>query len=342
MQKSSSRGLRLLAGCLIFSGIGLLTAAFGLVSVEESLAAESPDTKRTARLLADFQVPLPPDGSELPRTNEGVSDRDEGGSQPTQAENDSSGSIESSSADREPRTNRERIEYTLKLLEEGARYLRQFDTYCAVFHKQERLGGDLSEVQIIELKVRHGEPFAVYMKWRNSDRGRQLLYSREYEDGDMVVKLGGFKGRLLPALRLNPHGAMAREEARHPVTQAGLLGMAEKIIGHRQLDLKQRHGTVCTRLPDQEFDGRTCWCFLFEYASPEESPDYRKSLILLDAEHHFPVLARNYTWASETEGLTPEELDKRTLVENYAFTDIDFSRPLTALDFSRDNPRYRM
>ena len=44
-------------------------------------------------------------------------------------------------------SNIELIEYSLLLLKDGAEYLKQFETYTAVFHKQERLGGDLESDQ---------------------------------------------------------------------------------------------------------------------------------------------------------------------------------------------------
>ena len=239
--------------------------------------------------------------------------------------------------------NSELIEYTMLLLKNGAEFLKQFETYTAVFHKQERLGGDLSEVQKIELKIRQSTPFAVYMKWRNGDRGRQLLYSDEYKDGDMVVKLGGFKGRLLPGIKLNPLGSRALEESRHPVTQAGILGMVEQMIVDRRKELSEGHGVRCSKLPNQEFDERDCFCFVFEYDTKQDSSNYRKKVIVLDAKRHIPILARNYTWTDDKASeLTAEELDALTLVENYSFTKIDFSKTLTAIEFSRENPRYRM
>lgn len=323
---SRCRKQNFLAGTILTVAAGVLYASFDPVPAGEAPAASAAEST----VVEDFIVPLPPEAAELPVVEA--------------VEDDSEESVVAAPAVSTDATlsNYELVEYSLLLLKDGADYLRQFNTYSAVFHKQERLGGDLSDVQNIDLKIQQSPHFAVYMKWRNGDRGRQLLYSSEYEDGDMVVKLGGFKGRLLPGIKLNPHGTKAREEARHPVTQAGLLGMLEKMISHRRRDLEQGYGLQCTRLPNQEFDGRDCLCFLYEYESPEVSSDYRKSIILLDARHHIPVMARNYTWAAECDNLSAEELDALTLVENYSFTKIDFNRKLTASDFSRDNRRYRM
>lgn len=324
---SQSRKPNLIAGMILVMTICVL-----YLNDDPVPAGDSPGgyNQHESAEVEEFVVPMPPEAAELPFVEPDSDDDD--AAVAAVAVTDARGTVLS---------NIELIEYSLLLLKDGAEYLRQFETYTAVFHKQERLGGDLSEVQTIDIKIRQRPHFAVYMRWRNGDRGRQLLYSDEYEDGDMVVKLGGFKGRLLPGIRLNPTGSKALEQARHPVTQAGLMGMLKKMIAHRRRDLATGHGMRCTRLPNQVFDGQDCVCFLYEYESPEISKDYRKSLILVDAKRHIPLLARNYTWAAET-SLSEEELDARTLVENYSFTNVDFSRSVTAIEFSRENPRYRM
>jgi len=305
---------------------------------DPELAGENPasESDLVAAAVAEFEVPLPP---EAPQMIAKAIDS------PAVSLNEQPAEI--AAADSEVAlqatfSNQELVEYSLFLLKDGAEFLRSVDTYTATFHKQERLGGDLTDTQMIDVKIRQGDEFAVYMKWRNGDRGRQLLYSSEYEDGDMVVKLGGFKGRLLPGIKLNPHGSRAGEESRHPVTQAGILGMVEQMISHREQDLSRGHGMNCQRLPNQSFDGRDCCCFVYQYESPKVWKEYRKSIVLVDSRQHIPVMARNYTWAAEADDLSPEELDQLTLVENYAFTGIDFAKTLTAEDFSRDNPRYRM
>ena len=238
--------------------------------------------------------------------------------------------------------NNEAITFSLLLLEDGARFLRNIDNYTVVFNKQERIGGDLSKNQIIELKVRHEPSFSVYMKWKNGDTGRQVLYNEDYEDKKMVVKLGGLKGRLLPAIKLDPVGAEAMAEARYPVTQAGLLGMAEQIIAYRRDDLKSGEGVTCVRLPNQVVDERNCYCFQYDYASPEFNKLYRKSLVMIDMRYHVPMQVVNYTWTNEVEGMSTQQMDEATLIENYSFSRMDFGKNLVAEEFSRDNPSYRM
>jgi len=333
-QSLKSRGPNLIVGLVVAGTFGLLYVSYDPIPAG---AAPTSEADRVAEAVAEFIVPLPPEVPELVASADDSSEPDETDAKSSTIETDQPVASLSGQL-----TNDELIEYFMLLLRDGGNYLKSFDTYTATFHKQERLGGDLSEVQMIDIKIRQHDQFAVYMKWRNGDRGRQLLYSTEYEDGDMVVKLGGFKGRLLPGIKVSPHGSMARDEARHPVTQAGICGMLDQMIEYREQELKRGHGIDCQRLPNQTFDDRECLCFLYQYEQPGISGGYRKSLILIDGDRHIPVMARNYTWATEADDLSPAGLDELTLVENYSFTNIDFSRKLTASDFSRDNPRYRM
>lgn len=233
------------------------------------------------------------------------------------------------------------IKFCNLLLKDGADFLRGIERYSVKFHREERIDGDLKAPQSISMKVQHQPVFAVYMRWDNGERGRQVLYSDAYDDKCMVVKFGGFK-KLLPALKIDPHCANAKAESRYPVTQAGILGMLNQITEHRDRDLKRGYGVTCRRLEDQVFDERQCYSFLIRYDDAQLSETYRKSLILVDSRHHIPLLVRNFTWATDAEHLSEEELDSATLIENYSFTGFDPERELVAEDFSRSNPTYRM
>ena len=118
--------------------------------------------------------------------------------------------------------------------------------------------------------------------------------------------------------------------------------MVKQIVACRQSDLKRGQGVTCVRLPNQVWDERDCYCFQYDYHTPEFHPTYRKSIVLIDTRYHIPLQVVNHTWASETDGLTPEQLDEQTLIEDYSFSRTDFGRELVAEEFSRDNPSYRM
>lgn len=323
-----------LAICVALFSVAVLHGSFDTLPAGEDVSG--PPSGMPESVQIEMPVPLPAAVGEDVIDSEG-SDRD------TAADANSDDSSEAAVRSLVGGTldSMDTLKFCTLMLQDGARFMEEIDNYTVVFHKQERINGDLQEQQSIDMKVQHKPHFAVYMKWKNFERGRQVLFSEKYEDGCMVVKFGGFK-RILPALKLEPNSSNARAESRYPVTQAGILGMIRQIVVHRQQDLKRGHGVECVRLPDQEFDQRRCYVFLLTYEDPKFCETYRKSIVHIDARHHIPLMIRNYTWATDAEGLTEAELDVGTLIEHYSFTGLDVERKLVANDFSRENPRYRM
>jgi len=323
VQSSGKRNF--LAMCASAVSLGAICCSFDPVPAGEGLQLTRVDSVPNGAANTS-DVPLPPDIQTSP--SDSLSPLQSiGAVQPA-----TSGDLNNSDA----------IKFSLLLLKDGGRFIDNIDTYRVTFEKRERIKGDIGELETMELKVRHVPNFSVYMKWKTGDAGRQLLYNDEYDDKQMVVKLGGLKGRILPALKLDPLGAEAQAGARYPVTEAGIAGMIRQMIVHREKDLNHGHGVECSRLPNQVFDERECYCFKYEYHEPKFNALYRKSIVLMDTRYHVPLKVTNYTWSDNAEGMTPEQLDEMTMIEDYAFRQLDMGARLVAEDFSRDNPAYRM
>ena len=330
--RNSSGRRNILAACVTFFCVGVLYSSFDpLPAGEDTFDFTAP---QTVFEFESVSVPLPPATLATPsdQTDQAIIQEDAPAASTDQPTRPAEGSY---------LTNLETIKFCSLLLQDGARFMENMKDYSVNFSKEERIDGDLKPRQTIAVKVQHSPHFAVYMKWQSGERGRQVLYSSEYEDGCMVVKFGGLK-RILPAIRVDPNSSPAKAESRYPVTEAGVLGMIRQIQAHREDDLKRGHGVSCVRLGDEEFDGHQCYCFLFNYDAPEFNSVYRKSILLLDSRRHIPLMIRNFTWATDAEDLSEEELDKATLIENYSFTRLNASSDLVAQDFSRENPSYRM
>lgn len=328
--RPSSGRRNFVAACVTALSFGVLHCSFDAVPAGEDISGSRTSLKDFA---PEVIVPLPPEAVAIAREQTADYEKD--------PPSDAKGAQQQQSLSGGMLDSMETLKFCTLMLQDGARYMENMKDYTVSFHKEERINGDLQEPQTIDMKVQHSPHFAVYMKWRNGERGRQLLYSDEYEDGCMVVKFGGFK-RLLPALKLDPTSTLAMAESRHPATQAGVLGMIRQILKYREEDLKRGTGVSCVRLPDQEFDQTKCYVFLLKYDSADVCDVYRKSILMLDAEHHIPLMVRNFTWAADSTNLSEEELDKKTLIEDYSFTGLNLSTKLADADFSRDNPRYRM
>jgi hypothetical protein len=234
-------------------------------------------------------------------------------------------------------TGKEAMVKNIALLEKGIADFKKIPDYLCTFTKQERVGGDLSDVQKISLKLRH-EPLSIYMKWRSGQTGQQVIWVEGQNGGKMLVKAGGIKGRL-GTLSLDPTSALAMSQSRYPCTMVGLKCAAEQIVQYQKTAVEKGTGFQCELRDDAEFDGRPCYRCLVAYDSAEYSAEYRKSEILIDKEYSMPVSVMNFTWGQDAK---PETIDEETLIEHYMYTDIQTAQQFADLDFSRENEDYRM
>ncbi|MBD3672463.1 MAG: DUF1571 domain-containing protein [Planctomycetaceae bacterium] len=228
------------------------------------------------------------------------------------------------------------------LLEKGYRNIEAVPDYTATLHKQERIDGVLREPSFMQVKIRH-EPFSVYMKWlEGEDPGREILYVEGENDNEMLIKLGGVKGRMMPTLKLDPNGDMAMAEARYPITTVGLKNAIDTILKFRYADMKNLKSLSCRMIDDQKFNKRDCFCFLMEFKNKQVSPNFRKSILYIDKENSLPSCIKNYAWAPDgQEELAGEELDKETLCEYYSFGNVVLEDRLAAIDFDDNNSNYQ-
>ncbi len=218
----------------------------------------------------------------------------------------------------------------------GQEILEKTPDYSVQFRRQERIGGSLLDPQAMNLKVRH-EPFSLYMKWTEGDKGRQLIFVKGQNEDKVLVQPGGVTGRLTGAIAMLPDDPRVLAESRYPATCAGLLELTKIILSHHEADLKRATGVVSEIRDGESFDGRPCYLTTLVYETPEVNADYRKSLILIDKEHSVPICIRNYTWV---EGKAPATDDEESLIESYHFTGLEINTQLTDGDFAKS--KYRM
>ena len=226
-----------------------------------------------------------------------------------------------------------------RVLAEAQAKLEKIPAYAATFVKQERIGDTLTELQVIQIRLFH-QPMKIFMKWEGGkSAGQRVIYAEGENDGDMLVRmLTGIEARL-GVLSLNPTGALAMKHSRYPVTKAGLLELTKITRQHRQADLKSETGVTAKLLEHQKIDNRDCLCFVIEYAKPEFAPDekkeYRKSMIYIDSQSKLPICVRCYGWPEKISGSDPQKLDQTTLLELYAYRNIDFEAQVQAEDFGK-------
>lgn len=205
--------------------------------------------------------------------------------------------------------------------------------YTATMKRQERIDGKLGPEQTIALKVRHN-PFAIYMKFLPPDSGKEVVYAEGRYDGHMIAHLGGLSRAFLPRLKVAPDSALAMNGNRHPVTEAGLLNLTNKLIWFRRLDLKDAEATtLLDRATDSE--GRS-W-LRSVHTHPHQNPDrpFMYVEILYDPVSKIPMRISSYDWPEPG-----DTGDDKKLAERYQYDDLDLNAPLTDLDFDPANPDY--
>jgi Protein of unknown function (DUF1571) len=228
----------------------------------------------------------------------------------------------------------------LVLLEQGRRRLADVPDYTCTFFKQERLGTELSDGQIMELKMRH-KPFSVYMKWLNGEKGRELLYVDGEQDNKMIVHPGGWKSRIVPAIKLEPDSSLALAESRHPVTMVGLLKLSDEIITRRKSEIERKCPLRVQFLENETANDRPCYCFVATYLDRKTSEEYRKSIQYIDREWLLPICVKNFAWPDASQKFANDgALDEATLVEHYAYTELQLNQQLANDDFDRANKSY--
>ena len=226
------------------------------------------------------------------------------------------------------------------LLEQGRKRLADVSDYTCTFFKQERLGSELGEGQIMELKMRH-KPFSVYMKWLSGEKGRELLYVDGEQDNKMTVHPGGWKSRIVPAIKLEPDSSLAMSESRHPVTMVGLLKLSDEIIARRKSEIERKCPIRCQFIENETANDRPCYCFVSVYLDRKLSEEYRKSIQYIDRELLLPICVKNFTWPEAKQTFANDTaLDEATLVEHYAYTELQFNQQLANDDFDRANKTY--
>jgi len=201
----------------------------------------------------------------------------------------------------------------------------QIDDYQCIFKKQERVDGQLLLQETILLKFK--KPFSIYMKWiKEPHQGQEILYIRGWNNGKLRAHPGSFPDI---TVNLNPTGALAMRDNRHPVTEAGIGQTIQMVsndyhyaMNHPQDSVKYyNRGTKMV-------EGRETQCFEAIMPIKEHLPYYaHRAVICIDDSLNLPSRVIIYD-------------NTNTLVEDYFYTKYKLNIGLTKKDFQPDNPNY--
>ncbi len=218
--------------------------------------------------------------------------------------------------------------------------------YVCHFVKRERIDGELLPVERIRLKVRNARvengkqiPFSVYMKFLAPPevKNREILYIQGHNNGKMLAKEGGTKGRFLPSVWLTPTCGLAMKENRYPITEVGFKRLTERLI-ESAIENESVDECQVKYLRGAKVNGSTCTYLEVVRKNPKPGPlgpnNIYLAQVFMDEQLKIPVRYAAYDWPSQPGG-SPE------VVEEYTYQNVKLNVGLTDEDFSKDNSTYR-
>ncbi len=213
--------------------------------------------------------------------------------------------------------------------------------YTCMIAKRERLDGQLGPYEHIFVKFRDERvqdgkvitPFSVYMKFLapKSIEGREVLYVKGHNDGDVLVRKGGQRTSYID-LWLEPEGRMAMRDNHYPITEFGMKNMVARLIEIAQEDM--RYGECQVDITKNvKLDGQSCTAIEVRHPVRRDYFRFHLARILIDDASQLPVHYSAYSWP-ENPGEGPQ------LIEEYTYRKLRINVGLTDQDFSRQNPKY--
>lgn len=220
----------------------------------------------------------------------------------------------------------------LDYLKQAQARLDAIPSYTALFHKQERIDGKLGKPEAIELKVRH-QPFALYLKFRDPEPGKEVVYAAGRYDNHMIAHGAGVSRLLIPRLKVAPDSALALRGNRHPITDAGLSNLNRRLIGFREMDMTDDEAiTILDRHADDQ--GRTWLRSIHDHPNRKSDRPFKYVEVLYDPETLLPHQIASYEWPTPGQGTDPP------LAEKYTYENVILNVPLSDIDFDPANPAY--
>ncbi|MEC8557680.1 MAG: DUF1571 domain-containing protein [Planctomycetota bacterium] len=207
--------------------------------------------------------------------------------------------------------------------------------YQGVLLARERVAGKLSEESRMQIKVRnpseeHG--LSAYLKFESAaSKGREVIWSEDHPGGMLVAHEEGLK-RILGTLELDPNGMLAMAGQKYPITDIGLIRLAEKLIEKGEKESQNPQAQV--RIIENQMVGDRV-CRMYQVTNPHKSDEsgFHIAQVCIDVERNLPLRFASYLWPEEPGQAPPLE-------EEYTYLHLELNPGLTDLDFDRKNPKY--
>lgn len=211
------------------------------------------------------------------------------------------------------------------LVEAEAAYDR-VESYTAIFHKQQRIAGELLEEENIFLKFRK-KPYSLYMKWVTKPyKGSELLYVVGWNKDRIKAHRGGFFSFIVR--NLTPNDPQLMENDLRPVTSTGVGFLLQTVAINMRKAIKA--GVLrFTDRGNENVYGRNTQVMIIDIQPNDNEEDYDGAQFVINQDVESKILLRIRVY--NRDGL---------LVENYGYENLNLDAHLSDADFDSKNPEY--
>lgn len=238
--------------------------------------------------------------------------------------------LEIVSGDRLPEALDAPIARALRAIEECQERFDRVRDYVCTFVKRERIDGRLGSPHVMYMKART-QPRSVYLKFRQPAAGREAIFIEGRHDGKVLAHDVGLGRLIAGTLHLDPRGARAMSDCRHPITEAGIGPMLDTLEARWTAELDSRETRV--NFCEKKVGSRPCHRITVTHS--RKSPDYMfyRVHLYIDDALGLPIHFEAFDWPEAPDAEPP-------LVEEYSYNDLELNVGLSEIDFDVSNSAY--
>ncbi len=224
------------------------------------------------------------------------------------------------------------IARALDAVAEARSKFESVEDYTCTFYKRERIKGRLTGAHIMSMKART-RPHSIYFRFQQPSAGREAIYIAG-RNRDKVLAHDVGLGRLIAGtLHLDPTGAQAMEDCRHPITEAGIGRLIEIVWNRWSMELNPDESDVSIR-DDMMLGDRACTMIESTHNRRKGHFLFHKVRLYIDQDLGLPIRFEGYDWPDKVGG-------EPVLAEEYTYMNLRLNVGLKDRDFDTSNPAYQ-
>ena len=207
------------------------------------------------------------------------------------------------------------------------------EDYQAEFSKRDFVNGQFHAHTTL-LKFR-AEPMSAYLKFRQPHAGREVIYVRGKNDGNLLAHETGVLS-FIGTVALLPTSARAMSESKHPITEIGMAKLVKGLIDRWEAERKYGECEVKyfpAAQHEKLFGKREHLVVQVVHPRPRKQFEFHESRLWIDLESNLPVRVAHW-------GFPAKPGDKPPLMEEYTYRNVQLNVGLKDIDFDVNNPKY--